>query len=179
MTFQIVSMIQTHQLTLLGFQFWRSTSTMQQKARTLYRKMMGAPYFLVAVALISSGTMASISATSITLTVSSQNSASTKAPDIFQPLAETTKCIQPQRTLRCFVCQLTGSCLGCSLDSEDNEGCFSPMRTPPSAEKYQAGDHPSQSFELGKSLSYYARKGMVETVVYEGASPDSMSHTIR
>ena len=52
------------------------------------------------------------------------------------------------------------------------------MRTPPSAEKYQAGDHPYQSFEFGKSLSYYDGKGMTETVVYEGASPDSMSHTI-
>ena len=29
------------------------------------------------------------------------------------------------------------------------------------------------------SLSYYDGKGMAETVVYEGASPDSMSHTIR
>ena len=29
------------------------------------------------------------------------------------------------------------------------------------------------------SLSYYDGKGMVETVVYKGASPDSMSHTIR
>ena len=52
------------------------------------------------------------------------------------------------------------------------------MRTPPSAEKYQAGDHPSQSFELGVSLSYYDGKGMADTVFYEGASPDSMSHTI-
>ena len=72
---------------------------------------------------------------------------------------------------RSFVCQLTGSCLGCSLNSEDNEGWFSPMRTPPSAEKDQAGDHPFQYFELGKSLSYYDGKGIEETVVYEGASP--------
>ena len=65
------------------------------------------------------------------------------------------------------------------MDSEDNEGWFSPMRTPPSAEKDQARDHPSQYFELRKSLSYYNRKGMAETVVYEGASPDSTFHTIR
>ena len=38
--------------------------------------------------------------------------------------------------------------------SENNEGWFSPMWTPPSAEKNQAIDHPSQYFELGKSLSY-------------------------
>ena len=36
--------------------------------------------------------------------------------------------------------------------SEDNEGWFFPMQTPPSAEKDQAGDHPSQYFELGVSL---------------------------
>ena len=53
------------------------------------------------------------------------------------------------------------------------------MRTPPSSEKDQARDRPSQSFELGKSLSYYDGKGMAETLVYEGASPDSMAHTIR
>ena len=53
------------------------------------------------------------------------------------------------------------------------------MRTPPSAEKDQAGDHPFQYFELGKSLSYYDGKGMAETVVYKETSPDSMSHTIR
>ena len=53
------------------------------------------------------------------------------------------------------------------------------MQNLPSAEKYQAGDHPSKYFELGVSLSYYDGKGMTETVVYEGASPDSMSHTIR
>ena len=53
------------------------------------------------------------------------------------------------------------------------------MQTPPSAEKYQAGDNPSQYFELGKSLSYYDGRGIAETVVYEGASPDSVSHTIR
>ena len=64
-------------------------------------------------------------------------------------------------------------------DSEDNEGWFSPMQTPTSAEKYQAGGHPSQYFELGVRLSYYEGKGMAENVVYEGASPDIMSHTIR
>ena len=52
---------------------------------------MGAPSFLMAIALISSGTMASIAATSITLTASSHNSDSTKAPDIFQPLARDYK----------------------------------------------------------------------------------------
>ena len=53
------------------------------------------------------------------------------------------------------------------------------MWTPPSAEKDQAGDHTAQYFELGKSLSYHDGKGMAETVVYEGASTDSMSHRIR
>ena len=53
------------------------------------------------------------------------------------------------------------------------------MRTPPSAEKYEAGDHPSQFFELVVSLSYYDGKGMAETVLYKVASSDSMSHIIR
>ena len=53
------------------------------------------------------------------------------------------------------------------------------MRAPPSSEKDQARDRPSRSFELGKSLPYYDGKGMAETLVYEGASPDSMAHTIR
>ena len=52
------------------------------------------------------------------------------------------------------------------------------MRTPPSAEKDQAGDHPFQYFELRESLSYYDGKGMAETVVYKETSPDSMSCTI-
>ena len=64
-------------------------------------------------------------------------------------------------------------------DSENNEGWFYPMQNSPSAENDQAGDHPSQYFELGVSLSYYNRKGMAETVVYERGSPYSMSHTIR
>ena len=53
------------------------------------------------------------------------------------------------------------------------------MKTPPEAKKDQTGDHPSQSFELGVSLSYYDGKEMAETVFYKGASPESTSHTIR
>ena len=39
-------------------------------------------------------------------------------------------------------------------------------------------DHPSESFELGMSLSYYDGKGKSEILVYKGASPDDLSCTI-
>lgn len=39
-------------------------------------------------------------------------------------------------------------------------------------------DHPAVQFSLGMSLSYYDGQGNAEMVVYEGASPDGMTHIV-
>ena len=62
-------------------------------------------------------------------------------------------------------------------DSEDETG--DDWYSPPSKPASTSDDHPKQSFELGLSLSYFDGNGKAEMVVYEGASPDGMSHTIR
>ena len=38
---------------------------------------------------------------------------------------------------------------------------------------------PITSFELGMSLSFYDGTGQAETVVYEGVTPDGLTHTVR
>ena len=63
-------------------------------------------------------------------------------------------------------------------DSEDEAGdtWYSPTTSKPDCATHT---HPKQQFELGMSLSYFDGKGKAEMVVYEGASPDGLSHTIR
>ena len=39
--------------------------------------------------------------------------------------------------------------------------------------------NPAHTFELGMSLSYFDGNGKAESVVYEGASPDGLAHTVR
>ena len=102
---------------------------------------MGAPSFLVAVYSISSGTMASIAATSITLTASSHNSASTKAPIIFSllPILQSAYndnvhfAFSSAYSLDPASDVVSDDELCKDSDSEDNEGWFYPMQNPPSA----------------------------------------------
>ena len=56
---------------------------------------------------------------------------------------------------------------------------FFPTSISSSNSNTETGNHLSQSFELGMSLSDFDVKGKAEIVFYKGASPDGLSHTVR
>ena len=66
-----------------------------------------------------------------------------------------------------------------NLTQTKNEEWFSPTSISSSNFNTETGNHPSQYFELVISLAYFDGKGKSEIVVYEGASPDGLSCTVR
>ena len=66
-----------------------------------------------------------------------------------------------------------------STNAEDDKGWFFPKTMASAPTEAPTDNHPPESFELGMSLSYYDGKVKSDIVVYEGASIDDLSHTIR